>query len=224
MLEQDSSEIRLPFNQLEKAPDRGYFCKSTSPDCGLSRPPWPVTEMEQKKDPIRIKKYSNRRLYDITHSRHLTLEELVELIKAGHEVQVIDSKSKEDITQSVLMQMLMEDKGAHLFSAPFLHQLIRNREGILGEFFTDFVPKMLDAYLETQDSVRQQMENFSVPTNWMNPTGEMKMPIFDPFGAFKKKTGETSESSDPVNKNRDEVDELRMKLRELEERLNSIKS
>ena len=180
--------------------------------------------MEQKKDPIRIKKYSNRRLYDITHSRHLTLEELVELIKAGHEVQVIDSKSKVDITQSVLMQMLMEDKGAHLFSAPFLHQLILNREGILGEFFTDFVPKMLDAYLETQDSVRQQMEDFLVPTNWMDPTGEMKMPIFDPFGAFKKKTGETSESSDPVNKNRDEVDELRMKLRELEERLNSIKS
>ena len=63
--------------------------------------------MEQKKDPIRIKKYSNRRLYDITHSRHLTLEELVELIKAGHEVQVIDSNSREDITQSVLMQMLL---------------------------------------------------------------------------------------------------------------------
>ena len=180
--------------------------------------------MEQKKDPILIKKYSNRRLYDITHSGHLTLEELVELIKAGHEVQVIDSKSKEDITQSVLMQMLMEDKGAHLFSAPFLHQLIRKREGILGEFFTDFVPKMLDAYLETQDSVHQQMENFSVPANWMDPTGEMKMPIFDPFGVYKKKTGETSESSDSVNKNRDEVDELRMKLRELEERLNSIKS
>ena len=149
------------------------------------------TQLEQKKDPIRIKKYSNRRLYDITHSRHLTLEELVELIKAGHEVQVIDSKSKVDITQSVLMQMLMEDKGAHLFSAPFLHQLIRNRKGILGEFFTDLVPKMLDAYIETQDSVRQQMENFLVPTNWMDPTGEMKMPIFDPFGDFKKKDGRT---------------------------------
>ena len=107
---------------------------------------------------------------------------------------------------------------------PFLHQLIRNRDGMLGEFFTDFVPKMLDAYLETQDSVRQQMENFLVPTNWMDPTGEMKISIFDPFGAFKKKTGETSENSDPVNKNRDEVDELRMKLRELEERLNSIKT
>ena len=169
MLEQDSSEIRLPFNQLEKEPDRGYFCKLTSPDCGLSRPPWPVTEMEEKKDPIRIKKYSNRRLYDITHSRHLTLEELVELIKAGHEVQVIDSKSKEDITQSVLMQMLMEDKGAHLFSAPFLHQLIRNREGILGEFFTDFVPKMLDAYLETKDLVHQRMEYFSIQTNGWTP-------------------------------------------------------
>ena len=84
------------------------------------------------------------------------------------------------------MQMLMEDMGAHLFSAPFLHQLILNLEGTLGGFFTDFVPKMLEAYLETQDSVRQQMENFSIPANWMDPTGEMKIPIYDSFGVFKK--------------------------------------
>ena len=138
-------------------------------------------------------------------------------------VFVSDQSDPMPLAERIMLPLLIP-VGAHLFSAPFLHQLIRNREGILGEFFTDFVPKMLDAYLETQYSVRQQMENFSVPTNWMDPTGKMKMPIFDPFGAFKKKTGETSESSDPVNKNRDEVDELRMKLKELEERLNSIKS
>ena len=63
-------------------------------------------------DPIRITKYTNRRLYDATNSRHLTLDQLVELIKDGHDVEVIDSKSKEDLTQSVLMQILVEDKGA----------------------------------------------------------------------------------------------------------------
>lgn len=117
-------------------------------------------------DPIRITKYSNRRLYDAANSRHLTLDQLVELIKEGHDVEVIDSKSKEDLTQSLLMQILLEDKGTHLFSVPFLHQLIRNRDGMLGEFFTDLVPKMLDSYLDTQDSVRKQMEAFSVPTQW----------------------------------------------------------
>lgn len=57
--------------------------------------------------PLRITKYSNRRLYDAANSRHLTLDQLVELIKEGHDVEVIDSKSKEDLTQNVLMQILI---------------------------------------------------------------------------------------------------------------------
>ncbi len=122
-------------------------------------------------DPIRITKYSNRRLYDAANSRHLTLDQLVELIKEGHDVEVIDSKSKEDLTQSLLMQILLEDKGTHLFSVPFLHQLIRNRDGMLGEFFTDLVPKMLDSYLDTQDSVRKQMEAFPFQLSGWTPHG-----------------------------------------------------
>ena len=47
----------------------------------------------------------------------------------------------------------MERDGINLFSTSFLHQVIRNREGILGEFFTDFVPKMLDSYLDTRDAI-----------------------------------------------------------------------
>ena len=94
---------------------------------------------------ITIKKYSNRRLYDMAHSRYLTIEELGELIQQGFDVQVVDSKTKEDITQAILTQIVMERDGIYLFSTSFLHQVIRNREGILGEFFTDFVPKMLDS-------------------------------------------------------------------------------
>ena len=176
-------------------------------------------------EPIRITKYSNRRIYDSTNSRHLTLDQLVELIKEGHEVEVIDSKSKEDLTQTVLMQILIEDKGSHLFSASFLHQLIRNREGMLGEFFTDFVPKMLDAYLETQDSFSKQMQAFTTPTQWMDTSQKMKVPVFNPFAAFNvsgqtSHKPETSESDEPEH---DEVHELKNRLSELEERLNMMK-
>ena len=172
-------------------------------------------------EPIRITKYSNRRIYDSTNSRHLTLDQLVELIKEGHEVEVIDSKSKEDLTQTVLMQILIEDKGSHLFSAPFLHQLIRNREGMLGEFFTDFVPKMLDAYLETQDSFSKQMQAFTTPTQWMDTSQKMKVPVFNPFAAFNvsgqtSPKPETSASDEPEH---DEVNALKNRLSELEERL-----
>ena len=70
-------------------------------------------------DPIRITKYTNRRLYDATNSRHLTLDQLVELIKDGHDVEVIDSKSKEDLTQSVLMQILWRTRGRICFPRLF---------------------------------------------------------------------------------------------------------
>ena len=173
-------------------------------------------------EPIRITKYSNRRIYDSTNSRHLTLDQLVELIKEGHDVEVIDSKSKEDLTQAVLMQILIEDKGSHLFSASFLHQLIRNREGVLGEFFSDFVPKMLDAYLETQDSFRKQMQTFTMPNQWVDTSQEMKVPIFNPFTAFNVsgQTPSKPETSEPNDTEHDEVHELKYRLSELEKRLN----
>ena len=124
---------------------------------------------EETQKTILIKKYSNRRLYDVTHSHYLTLEEIVALIRKGFEVQVLDSKSKEDITQSVLTQIFLEKgkNGTYLFSTSFLHQLIRNRDGILGEFFADFVPKLLEMYLETRDSMRKQLIHLTSPKNWL---------------------------------------------------------
>ena len=124
------------------------------------------------------------------------------------------------------MQILVEDKGTHLFSAPFLHQLIRNRDGMLGEFFTDFVPKMLDSYLDTQDSVRKQMETFSVPTQWMDATRQMKVPVFNPFAAFQPATGTPSEkpAAREETQNPEEVEELKERLKDLEERMNQMQS
>ena len=146
----------------------------------------------------------------------------MELINEGHDLEVIDSKSKEYLTQSLLRLILLEDKGAHLFSVPFLQQLIRNRDGMLGEFFSNLVPKMLDSYLDTQDSVRKQMEAFFVPTQWMDATRAMKVPVFNPFAPFQE-SAETSAKTPPSNTEstqKEEVEELKDRLRELEERLN----
>ena len=140
---------------------------------------------------ITIKKYSNRRLYDMTHSRYLTIEELGELIQQGFDVQVIDSKTKEDITQAILTQIVMERDGIYLFSTSFLHQIIRNREGILGEFFTDFVPKMLDSYLDTRDAMQRQFLSFTHP--WLMGS-EMKIPFFNPFNDSKSKASSRNRS------------------------------
>ena len=191
--------------------------------------------MPHQNEPVIIKKYSNRRLYDVTQSQHITLDDLVKLIKSGEEVQVIDSKSKEDITQSVLTQLVLDENGSYLFSAPFLHKLIRNQDGILGEFFTDFVPKMLDAYLETKDTFKDKMKNLNTAPPWFPDggfpgTSDYKMPFFNPFAGFtaateKKKTEPTEEEKKEekeVNEPHDEVMELKQRLQELEARMNQL--
>lgn len=184
-------------------------------------------------EPVIIKKYANRRLYDVTHSKHITLDDLVKLIKDGDEVKVIDSKSKEDITQSVLTQMVLDENGSYLFSAPFLHKLIRNQDGILGEFFTDFVPKMLDSYLETRDTFQGQMKNFNAtppwfPDNSFSNKGDYKMPFFNPFAGFTAATEKAeSEKTAPEKEQKqeeplDEVQELKQRLQDLEARMNNM--
>lgn len=61
---------------------------------------------------ITIKKYSNRRLYDTSESRYVTLEELADKIRRGSDVRVIDAKTEEDLTQAILAQIIIESRGA----------------------------------------------------------------------------------------------------------------
>lgn len=185
---------------------------------------------EQKEDGrIIIKKYSNRRLYDMTHSRYLTIDQMVELIKQGYEVQVVDSKSKQDITQSVLTQVFLETNGTYLFSASFLHRLIRNRDGILGDFFTDFVPKLLDHYIEMTDTMKRQISTITSPRAWLAATTKDFKKSPDNPETEKLQEEDTSEASPQeaetakkAKESSDEVGMLKQKLRELEARINKM--
>ncbi len=98
---------------------------------------------------LTIKKYSNRRLYDPSQSRYITMEELAQKIRQGHEVKVVDAKSDEDLTQSVLAQIILESRGAaSQLPVRLLMQLIRMEDDALSEFFTQYVSWALSAYLK----------------------------------------------------------------------------
>lgn len=104
---------------------------------------------------ITIKKYSNRRLYDTSQSRYITLEELAEKIKGGEDVQVIDAKSGNDLTQGTLTQIIMESRGAaKLLPVPLLTQLIRMENEALVEFFGKYMGAALNLYLQAQRRAR----------------------------------------------------------------------
>jgi len=84
-----------------------------------------------------IKRYSNRKLYDTAESRYITLEEISEMVKQGVELQILDNKSREDLTSVTLAQIIFEqEKKKHLMPLSVLRELIRSPGETLGGFIS----------------------------------------------------------------------------------------
>lgn len=100
-------------------------------------------------NPVVLKKYANRRLYDTERSAYVTLNEVADIIREGRDVMVMDAKTKEDVTAFILTQVILEksrQKNAFL-PPPVLHSIIRYGDNILGEFFEKYFQKLVDNYL-----------------------------------------------------------------------------
>jgi len=85
---------------------------------------------------LEIKKYANRRYYDATHSRHLTLDEIQTLIQQGFDLKVVDAKTSADITAQVLTQIILELDTSKLDSlpVPLLVRIIRMNDQLVKDF------------------------------------------------------------------------------------------
>ncbi len=113
-----------------------------------------VANEHATEDPVRVqlRRYPNRRYYDSARSQHLTLEDIFRLICEGHEVQVNDSKSGEDITVRVLAQLILEQAPSKLAALPaeLLHQIIRTNESLLREFVDKYFYRAFSAFIDSQ--------------------------------------------------------------------------
>ncbi|MGH7480191.1 MAG: polyhydroxyalkanoate synthesis regulator DNA-binding domain-containing protein, partial [Candidatus Methylomirabilales bacterium] len=90
---------------------------------------------------VLIKKYSNRKLYDLNRSRYVTLEEIAEMIRQGRQVRIVDADSQEDLTNVTLVQILLEEeKRRNLLPVAFLHRLIK-----YGEMYQDVFRQYLSS-------------------------------------------------------------------------------
>jgi polyhydroxyalkanoate synthesis repressor PhaR len=133
------------------------------------------------KNRIIIKRYGNRRLYNTETSSYVNYQEISELIREGRDIQVIDSKTKEDITRLVLLQIILEE-GQDLLPTPFLYQLIRTQEESLHEFFQNYLSASFDAYMKTKQEFDRRFRSWldisaSAPQmleNFFNPPGASK--------------------------------------------------
>ena len=181
--------------------------------------------------PITIKKYANRRLYNTATSSYVTLDHLSKMVKEGEDFVVYDAKSGDDITRSVLTQIIVEEesKGEHLLPTSFLRQLI----GFYGGNMEMLVPKYLEHTMQSfaknqeqmNDMLRnsmggmfplQQMEELSKQNRTMF---EQAMKMFTP-GAAMGETGTTSDSGKSASNSN--LDDLNRKITELQEQLAEI--
>ncbi len=146
---------------------------------------------ETTPEKIVIKKYANRRLYNTAKSSYVTLDDLSKMVRAKQDFAVYDAKSGDDITRSVLTQIIFEEeaKGQSMLPTNFLRQII----SLYGDTLQGVVPSYLEASMETfaqnQERMRRSfggnpaMANFESMTRGNMEWFEQAMRMFSPFGA-----------------------------------------
>ena len=144
-----------------------------------------------------IKKYPNRRLYDTKLSRYVTLADVRELVMQGEQFRVVDTSDKEDITRSILLQIMLEEEsgGEPLFSAKMLAQLIQFYGGSWQSMFTRYMEESLDLFAKQQQHMSEAMggEPFEAMTRMAQRNMEMWSEMQKSFFSGTGRGGEKSE-------------------------------
>jgi len=192
-----------------------------------------VSEEKSKGEgPVVIKKYANRRLYNTQTSSYVTLDHLAAMVKEGTEFEVQDARTGEDITRSVLTQIIFEEeaKGQNLLPIKFLRQLIRFYGDSLQAFVPGYLDMSMDSFTKNQGELRDRIAQALGGGNQMveNLTRqnlalfENAMAIFTPFvpgAAAPRGKGEPpAPASSEVDTLKQEMEAMRRQLAELSQR------
>ncbi len=135
--------------------------------------------MPAKDEPVVIKKYANRRLYNTGTSTYVTLEDLAEMVKKGEDFNVQDAKTGEDITHPVLTQIIFElenKDGQNMLPIPFLRQLISFYGDQMQMIVPSFLEQSMVAFAKEQERFREQMKSAfgKTPIDMINMPAPMK--------------------------------------------------
>jgi polyhydroxyalkanoate synthesis repressor PhaR len=183
--------------------------------------------------PVTIKKYANRRLYNTGTSTYVTLEDLATMVKAGEDFAVYDAKTSEDITRSVLTQIIVEQEGKegqNLLPINFLRQLIR----FYGDSMQNLVPRYLEVSIDTltreQEKFRQQITQafgvtpFGPLEDQVRRNMDMFKQAFSMFTPFARRDdqGATDEAGTTTPPSPSDLDELRRQLADMQKKVEKL--
>ena len=197
-----------------------------------------MVEEQPKGNPVIIKKYANRRLYNTQTSSYVTLDHLCEMVKEGTEFEVHDARTGDDITRSVLTQIIFEEeaKGQSLLPIKFLRQLIRFYGDSLQAFVPGYLDMCMESFTKNQDAMRNRIAEalgggnqvVEAMTRQNLAMFERAMQMFSPFipkpraGDDQPKANGTTEHkskpSEEISELKSEIEEMRRQLSELSQR------
>lgn len=196
------------------------------------------TPMSNTANPITIKKYANRRLYNTATSSYVTLDHLCQMVKNNSDFVVYDAKTGEDITRSVLTQIIVEEEskgGQNLLPIPFLRQLISFYGDSLGGLVPRYLEYSMQAFLRNEEQMRQYLKTALAGVFPFNPIGDLNKPninlfesaikLFTPF--YNPSTGNsgTADSGKPVEPEKPAeptVSELQARLNDVQHQLEEL--
>jgi polyhydroxyalkanoate synthesis repressor PhaR len=142
-----------------------------------------------------LKKYNNRRLYDTEKSIYVTLDYVTDVVRQGRKIQVKDAKTGEDVTSSILTQIVLEEarKKKYLLPPPLLYLIIQYGENVLTDFFEKYLEQTIKNYLlfrnVTDDQFKKWLE-YGENYSQINPQAMAGLSsfksLFDVFAAPAK--------------------------------------
>lgn len=192
---------------------------------------------EARPKPVIIKKYANRRLYNTGTSAYVTLDDLAEMVRREHDFEVYDAKTGEDLTHSVLTQIIVEQESKsneNLLPIGFLRQLIRFYGNSMERLVPSYLEYSLDTLAREQEKYRQQfadtfgsaaLEAMQEQTLKNLAVFGQALNMFAPFTSFAsvsaaaKEAPKKAEAPQPSNV---EIDELKSQLAAIQAQLNEL--
>ena len=191
-----------------------------------------MAEEKTGEGPVVIKKYANRRLYNTQTSSYVTLDHLAQMVKEGTEFEVHDARTGEDITRSVLTQIIFEEegKGQNLLPIKFLRQLIRFYGDSLQAFVPGYLDLSMDSFTKNQEAMKSRVaEAFGGGSSALEAMTrqnlqmfERAMKMFSPFTMPGASSDEAPKAANGAAKQSEEINELKSELEEMRKQLSEL--
>ena len=200
------------------------------------------TDSQSPAEPVVIKKYANRRLYNTDTSSYVTLDDLAEMVRANRDFVVFDAKTGDELTHAVLTQIIVEQesKGENLLPIRFLRQIIRFYGDSVGRMVPSYLEMSIDSLTREQDRYRKQfasafgtsaLDAMQEQTKQNMAMFEKALGMFAPFRAGEQRgpAGDATAgvpdkdfASNGAENNGDDIQALKDELSEMQEKLDQL--